>query len=109
MRNYPKEKLTLISIGNSISNGISFVEPGKLLLDRNLGLINLGNRNYDINDCRDVIDSIATQYENKAGDYNYFLDFIKPYIKKRYPFDFYRISEEKNISKDIDHMKKIKG
>lgn len=69
----------------------------------------LGNRNYDINDCRDVIDSIATKYEKKGGDYNYFLDFIKPYIKKRYPFDFYRISEEKNISKDIDHMKKIKG
>ena len=47
--------------------------------------------------------------KKKGGDYNYFLDFIKPYIKKRYPFDFYRISEEKNISKDIDHMKKIKG
>ena len=42
MREYPKEKLSLTAIGNSISNGFSMSEPGKLLLDRNLGLIDYG-------------------------------------------------------------------
>ena len=39
MRNYPKDKLSFTAIGNSISDGFSMSEPGKLLLDRNLGLI----------------------------------------------------------------------
>ena len=42
MRDYPKDKLSLTAIGNSISDGFSMSEPGKLLLDRNLGLIDFG-------------------------------------------------------------------
>ena len=42
MRDYPKDKLSFTAIGNSISDGFSMSEPGKLLLDRNLGLIDFG-------------------------------------------------------------------
>ena len=42
MRDYPKDKLSLTAIGNSISDGFSMSEPGKLLLDRNSGLIEFG-------------------------------------------------------------------
>ena len=42
MRDYPKDKLSLTAIGNSISDGFSMSEPGRLLLDRNLGLIDFG-------------------------------------------------------------------
>jgi len=45
MRDYPKDKLSLTAIGNSISDGFSMSEPGKLLLDRNLGLIDFGKKN----------------------------------------------------------------
>ena len=45
LRTYPKTKLSLTAIGNSISDGFSMSEPGRLLLDRNLGLIDLGRQN----------------------------------------------------------------
>jgi len=45
MRDYPKDKLSLTAIGNSISDGFSMSEPGRLLLDRNLGLIDFGKSN----------------------------------------------------------------
>lgn len=45
MRDYPKKSLQLTAIGNSISNGFSLSEPGRLLLDRNLGLIDIGKKN----------------------------------------------------------------
>lgn len=45
MRDYPKDKLSLTAIGNSISDGFSISEPGKLLLDRNLGLVDYGKNN----------------------------------------------------------------
>lgn len=45
MREYPKDILSLTAIGNSISDGFSMSEPGKLLLDRNLGLVDYGKRN----------------------------------------------------------------
>ena len=45
MREYPKETLSLASIGHSIANGFSVSEPGKLLLNRNLGLIDYGKKN----------------------------------------------------------------
>lgn len=45
MREYPKDILSLTAIGNSISNGFSMSEPGRLLLDRNLGLIEIGQNN----------------------------------------------------------------
>ena len=38
MRDYPKDKLSLTAIGNSISDGFSMAEPGRLLLDRNFYL-----------------------------------------------------------------------
>ena len=49
MKNYEKNKLLLTAIGNSISDGFSMSEPGKLLLDRNLGLIDYGkNKGLDV-------------------------------------------------------------
>lgn len=45
MKSYPKVSLNLTAIGNSISNGFSLSEPGRLLLDRNLGLIQVGKEN----------------------------------------------------------------
>ena len=53
-------------------------------------------------------DKIAKKYENKTGDYNYFIEFIKSYLKGRYPFDFYRGSSDNNIVKDLDDMKRHK-
>ena len=50
LRDYPKDSLSLIALGNSISNGFSISEPGRLLLDRNLGLIAYGKNNgIDVN------------------------------------------------------------
>ncbi len=53
-------------------------------------------------------DEIAKKYESKTGDYNYFSDFIKTYLKGRYPFDFYRGSTDNNIAKDLNDMKRHK-
>ena len=64
--------------------------------------------NYSKNDIKDVIDEIAKKYESKTGDYNYFIDFIKTYIKGRYPFDYFRGSSDNNLSKDLDEMKRHK-
>ena len=50
MRDYPKDTLSLTAIGNSISDGFSMSEPGKMLLDRNLGLVDYGKNNgVDVN------------------------------------------------------------
>lgn len=68
----------------------------------------INGTNYTINDIKDVIDAIAKKYESKTGDYNYFLSFAKSYIKERYPFDFYRASTKRNISKEIDSLKKTR-
>ena len=64
--------------------------------------------NYSKNDIKDVIDEIAKKYEIKTGDYNYFIEFIETYIKDRYPFDFFRGSQDNNLSKDLDGMKRHK-
>lgn len=45
MKNYPKKSISLTAIGNSISDGFSFSEPDRPLLDRNLELIELAKRN----------------------------------------------------------------
>lgn len=63
---------------------------------------------YSKDDIKDVIDELAKKYENRTGDYNYFIEFIKYYINNRYPFDFYRGMQENNLSKDLDGMKKHK-
>ena len=83
-----------------------------LMIDLDRILFKMSNDNdingtdYSKNDIKDVIDEIAKKYESKTGDYNYFIDFIQPYLKGRYPFDFYRGSTENNIAKDLDGMKK---
>ena len=81
-------------------------------LDRVLYLIStdkdINGTNYNKNDVKDIIDELAKEYESKTGDYNYFIEFIKSYINKRYPSDFYRISTEGNLSKELDGMKKHK-
>ena len=66
----------------------------------------LNGTNYSKNDMKEVIDEIAKKYESKTGDYNYFIDFIKAYLKGRYPSDFYRGSSDNNISNDLDDMKR---
>ena len=85
-----------------------------LMIDLDRVLYYMSNEN-DINgtsftrsDAKDVIDEIAKKYESKTGNYNYFIDFIKGYIKGRYPFDFYRVSSDGNLSDDLDDMKKKK-
>lgn len=42
LKEIDKDTLTMTAIGNSISNGFSLSEPGRLLLDRNLELIEVG-------------------------------------------------------------------
>lgn len=61
---------------------------------------------YTKNDIKDVIDFIAKKYESKTGNYNYFIDFIKKYIKTRYPFDYYRVFPDNNLAKELDGMKR---
>ena len=68
----------------------------------------VNNTNYSKNDVKDVIDTIAKKYERKTGDYNYFIDFIKKYIKNKYPFDYYRASTQNNIADYLNNMKKRK-
>ena len=62
--------------------------------------------NFNKNDIMMAIDEIARKYESKTGDYNYFIDFIKCYIKRRYPFDFFRASKENNFAEDLNKLKK---
>lgn len=66
----------------------------------------INGANYSKKDILDVIDEIAKKYESKTGDYNFFIEFIKTYLKDRYPFDFYRGSTDNNIAKDLNNMKK---
>ena len=68
----------------------------------------INGTNYSKNDIKDIIDEIAKKYESKTGDYNYFISLVKSYIKDRYPFDFYRVSIDNNLSEDLDDMKKRK-
>jgi len=66
----------------------------------------INGTNYSKNDIKDVIDEIAKKYESKTGNYNYFIDFIKTYVKDRYPSDFFRGSTDNNIAKDLNDMKR---
>lgn len=83
-----------------------------LIIDMDNILYKLSNEN-DIkgannnrSDSLDVIKSFAKKYEDKGGGYNYFLDLAKEYIKRRYSFDFYRLSPEKNLGNSVDSLKK---
>lgn len=85
-----------------------------LMIDMDTTLYKLSEEN-DIkgannngSDALDVIKEIAKRYEDSNGDYNYFLDLAKMYIKSRYSFDFYRLSPEKNISNSVDSLKRKK-
>lgn len=64
--------------------------------------------NYNLDDAKDIIDEYAKMYESKTGDYNYFIDFIKTYLKAKYPYELYRLSPDKNIGNSIDDMKKTR-
>ena len=83
-----------------------------LMIDLDRALFQISNdndvneTNYSHNDVKDIIDEIAKKYESKTGDYNYFIEFIKTYLKNRYPFDFYRGYPNKNLAKDLNKMKK---
>lgn len=85
-----------------------------LMIDLDRVLYQMSNDNdingtsYSKNDVKDVIDEVAKKYESKTGNYNYFIEFIKNYIKNRYPFDFYRASSDNDLSKDLNDMKKGK-
>ncbi|MBR3210276.1 MAG: hypothetical protein IKF82_08475 [Bacilli bacterium] len=61
---------------------------------------------YSEEDVKDVIDEVAKKYESKTGDYNYFIDFITPYLKDRYPFNYYQLLPGKNIAKNLTDMKR---
>lgn len=64
------------------------------------------NGNYNESDALDNIKVIAKKYEDKNGDYNYFLELAKKYIQSRYPFDFYRLSPEKSLANSVDKLKR---
>ncbi len=68
----------------------------------------LNGTNYSKNDVKDVIDETAKKYESKTGDYNYFIDFAKSYIKGRYASDFFRASPDNNLASDMEDMKRHK-
>ena len=100
----------LAKIENKIIDSF-FIRDLMIDLDRILFQMSNDNdvngTNYSKNDIRDVIDDFAKKYENKTGDYNYFISFIMSYIKDRYPFDFYRCSIDNNIEKELKYMRKI--
>ena len=98
---------------NSIERHIIDTFPARDLmidLDRALYKMNtesdLHGAPQSLNDALDVVDDIAKKYESKAGNYNYFIDLAKEYVHDRYPYDFYRISQARNIAKDISKLKK---
>ena len=62
--------------------------------------------NNSCSDALDVMDSIAKKYEDKTGNYNNFLEKSKTYIKRRYSFDFYRLSPGENLGNSIEKLKK---
>lgn len=99
----------LAEIENKIINNY-FIRDLMIDLDRILFQMSnyndINETNYSKNDIKDVIDDVAKKYESKTGDYDYFIDFIKTYIKYRYPFDFFRGSTDNNIAKDLNNMKK---
>ena len=101
----------LAKIENKIIDNY-FIRDLMIDLDRVLYQISndndLNGTNYSKNDIKYIIDEIAKKYESKTGEYNYFIDLVKNYVKIRYPFDFYRGSTETNLSKDIEKMKKYK-
>lgn len=63
---------------------------------------------YKSSDALDVIKEIAKKYESKDGNYNDFLDLVSKYIKKRYPFDFYRLDTSANLGDKVHKLKKLK-
>lgn len=85
-----------------------------LMIDLDRALFQISNdndvnrTNYSKEDIKDIIDEIAKKYESKTGDYNYFINFIKDYLQKRYPFDFYRGSTDGNIAKELKKLRKNK-
>ena len=99
----------LAEIENKIIDNF-FIKDLMIDLDRLLYKMSndndINSANYSKNDIKDVIDEIAKKYENKTGDYNYFIQFIKSYIKNKYPFDFFRGLPNNNISNELDAMKK---
>ena len=68
----------------------------------------LHDKKYSVKDIKDIIDEIAKKYESKTGDYNYFIDIVKNYVKVRYPHDFYYADEKRNASLELDDMKRGK-
>jgi hypothetical protein len=99
----------LMTIENKIIDNY-FIRDLMIDLDRKLFQIcndnDINGANYSIDNIKDIIDEYAKKYESKTGNYNYFIEYIKPYIKIRYPFDFFSGSDSNNISKDLDGMKK---
>ena len=61
---------------------------------------------YTKTDFKNIVDVIAKKYENKTGDYNYFIDMVQRYVKLRYPYDFFRLNPEENLSKEVETMKR---
>lgn len=83
-----------------------------LMIDLDTMLFKMSEENdikggiYKKDDALDVINDLANKYKSKNGDYNYFIDLAKSYIKRRYSYDFYRLTPETNLSKSVDSLKK---
>lgn len=86
----------------------------ELMIDLDRVLFQLSEDNdiygthYSKNDAKDIIDRLAKKYESKTGDYNYFIDMVSNYVGERYPFDFFRLYQEENLSEEIRSMKRKK-
>jgi hypothetical protein len=85
-----------------------------LMIDMDAALFKLSDENdikganNNSSDALDVINEIAKKYEDKDGNYNYFIDLAKNYIKNRYSFDYYRLSPKENLSESVDSLKRKK-
>ena len=90
-----------------------FIKDLMIDLDRTLFQMSNDNDvndgNYKKDDVKKLITDFAKEYENKTGNYNYFIKYIKQYIKRRYPFDYYRCSPKNNLYKDINKKRYKNG
>ena len=61
---------------------------------------------YTIDDALELVDMLASKYANEFGSYNDFIKAAATYVKRIYPFELYRLSENRNMAKDINQLRK---
>ena len=90
-----------------------FIKDLTIDLDRTLFKMSNDNDvndgNYKKDDVKKIITDFVKEYENKTGNYNCFIKYIKQFIKRRYPFDYYRCSSKNNLYNDINKKRYKNG